>query len=62
MGLFNKLYSLGIRLKGSTEYLSYGRDIVLDFVKGYARSSGLQKLKVLDIGCGSGDDLIRISM
>ncbi len=60
MGFFSKLYSLGIRLKGSTEYLSYGRDVVSGFVKEYARSSGLQKLKILDIGCGSGDDLIRI--
>ncbi len=61
MSLFSKLYNLGIRLKGNTEHLSYGRDVVSGFVKEYTRSSGIKKIRVLDIGCGSGDDLIRVS-
>lgn len=60
MSFFDQIYQLGMRLKGNTEYLSYGRDVVSGYVKEYVQSAGLKSFKVLDIGCGNGDDLIRI--
>lgn len=60
MGCFDQIYKIGMKLKGKTEYLTYGRDVVSGFVKDYVHFSGLQSIRILDIGCGSGDDLITI--
>lgn len=60
MGFFDIAYKIGMNLKGKTEYLTYGRDVVSGFVKDYIQTSGLKSVKILDIGCGKGDDLITI--
>lgn len=60
MGFFNLIYKLGVSVKGQTEHLSYGRDVVSGFVKKYVQAQNLQSVSILDIGCGSGDDLLKI--
>lgn len=46
------------KLKANTVELNYGRDIIANWAKEY--SHGKKSLSILDIGMGSGTDLIRI--
>lgn len=60
MSFFDQIYKLGIKIKGNTDYLSYGRDVLAGFVKDYTQSCSSDTFRILDIGCGGGDDLINI--
>ena len=57
MGLVSHIYGLALRLKAGTECLAYGRPIIQRWVVDHASESGAYPLKVLDIGCGKGEDL-----
>ncbi|MCR9142632.1 MAG: class I SAM-dependent methyltransferase [bacterium] len=58
------LRSLFTRLKSGTEYLNYGRDIIrhwgADLYEESEASAGLEAFRVLDLGCGHGEDLRNI--
>ncbi|OGS33359.1 MAG: hypothetical protein A2293_08785 [Elusimicrobia bacterium RIFOXYB2_FULL_49_7] len=59
MALFDLLYSFGVRMKEGTEFLAYGREILLGWVRQYAGSPD-RSFSVLDVGCGKGADLLNI--
>lgn len=42
------------------DYLLYGRDIILDWCRNFIDISNHEIYKILDIGCGKGDDLLKI--
>jgi len=48
-------------LKHGTEALNYGRDRIADSVVRYALKTGKEQINILDIGAGSGYDLINCS-
>lgn len=48
------------RLKHSTEYLNYGRNIVSTWVADYLSGLGKDTANILDIGLGSGTDILNI--
>lgn len=51
-----------IKLRGGSEHLDYGRDVVVDMVADHIRThcSRLKQVRIIDIGAGSGADLINI--
>ncbi|MEN9354265.1 MAG: hypothetical protein RL318_1590 [Fibrobacterota bacterium] len=55
MSLFDSVYGFFQRLKGGTEHLCYGRPILRAWA--VAQRPGNGRLRVLDLGCGQGDDL-----
>jgi SAM-dependent methyltransferase len=58
MALLDPLYDFFVRLKGGTEYLSYGRPILAGWVAAQARTLPAgAPVRILDLGCGQGDDL-----
>ena len=60
------LRDLFIRIKSGTEYLNYGRDIIADWGADFlihilnAQDKKSQLLRILDLGCGHGTDLLNI--
>ena len=46
------------QMKHGTELLNYGRDRIMDSVLRYAGARKAKRLSILDIGAGSGDDLL----
>jgi len=48
------------RLKHSTEHLNYGRDIVSTWAADYLSGLGKDTANILDIGLGSGTDILNI--
>jgi SAM-dependent methyltransferase len=58
MPLLDPVYDFFVRLKGGTEYLSYGRPILAGWAAEQARAlPGSAVPRILDLGCGQGDDL-----
>jgi SAM-dependent methyltransferase len=58
MSLLDPVYDFFVRLKAGTEHLSYGRPILTGWAVEHLRSlPGDVVPKVLDLGCGQGDDL-----
>ncbi|MBF0431502.1 MAG: class I SAM-dependent methyltransferase [Fibrobacteria bacterium] len=56
MTLYQTIYNKALKLKEGTEHLTYGRAIVRNWALGH--TSQFDELpKILDIGCGKGDDL-----
>lgn len=47
-------------LKKGTEYLNYGREIVVEWLVPLIRNSNISTIRILDIGCGNGEDLSNI--
>lgn len=45
------------KMKAGTEQENYGRDIVISMVNEYAQKNNSEKLKILDLGVGTGTDL-----
>jgi len=56
----NRLVSAGLQMVEKSYYLNYGRDIIAGWCKEYFVKLGAEEIKVLDIGCGMGDDLYNI--
>ena len=56
--MYSKLYQQFYNFKHGTEYLNYGREIIVDFAKRYCSAEGT--IRVLDIGGGAGTDLCNI--
>jgi SAM-dependent methyltransferase len=52
------VYRKALALKAGTEDLVYGRDILRDWAASLA--TGDRQLRILDIGCGYGNDLVAI--
>jgi len=50
IGIFKKM-------KTGTEQENYGRDIIISMISRYAKADNSEKLKVLDLGVGTGKDL-----
>lgn len=48
------------QLKTGTEYLNYGRDIVVSMASNYTNKLPNQDINILDIGFGNGCDLLNI--
>jgi len=53
------LISLLKQIKAGTEYLNYGRDIIVNW--GAEALAGIPRPRILDIGAGSGSDLTSIA-
>jgi SAM-dependent methyltransferase len=53
------LYRKAVALKSGTEHLVYGRPILREWAVGRSRNLG-RPLRILDVGCGQGDDLLSI--
>lgn len=47
-------------LKKGTEYLNYGREIIAQWLISLIKNSNNNSIRILDIGCGNGDDLSNI--
>jgi len=59
MGLRNFIYQKAVQFKSGTEHLAYGRPIICNWaVEAASKIPGTPR--ILDIGCGHGDDLLRI--
>jgi SAM-dependent methyltransferase len=59
VSLLDSVNDFLVRLKGGTEHLSYGRPILAGWAAGHLRALPADTVpKVLDLGCGQGDDLI----
>lgn len=56
----NRLLAKIKEYKAKNDYLNYGRDIIAAWVDEFSRGHNGSGLKVLDIGCGPGDDLLNI--
>lgn len=56
-GLLEKLFH---ELKHGTEYLNYGREVVARWASEYGNRLNSDDIKVLDIGMGTGTDLLNI--
>jgi SAM-dependent methyltransferase len=58
MSALDSINDFFVRLKGGTEYLSYGRPILAGWAAEHLRGlpAGVVP-KILDLGCGQGDDL-----
>ena len=56
------MYSFFAKLKKDTEYLNYGRDYIVQWVNDYihANEKTDSELRVLDIGCGTGVDILAV--
>lgn len=54
------MYSLLYKRKKGTEQLNYGRHILSNWTEEYVQNNNITKLKVLDLGAGSGIDLLNI--
>lgn len=57
--LFDYFYQKLLKSKGKSTLLNYGRSIIKDWVLIYNQSKN-QPLKIFDIGCSRGDDLLNI--
>ncbi len=62
MSAFESVYDFFVRLKEGTEHLTYGRPVLRRWFADYAASLSSPPetrplLRVLDLGCGQGDDL-----
>lgn len=61
MSLYQGIYDLALKMKVGTEHLSYGRDIIKHWCnQEFTKYDKGRKIRILDIGCGKGDDLINI--
>jgi len=62
MSIYNFLYKLALKAKEKTFHLNYGREIIknwcIEYINKIIKNS--KNIKILDIGCGKGDDLINI--
>lgn len=47
-------------LKKGTEYLNYGREIIAEWLLPLIRDNKSRSIRILDIGCGNGEDLSNI--
>jgi len=63
MSFYNLIYNWALKHKEETMHLSYGRHILIQWSKKFVEQNKNQKqnYKILDIGCGEGDDLINIA-
>jgi methionine biosynthesis protein MetW len=59
MSFFNLIYKLGKKIEGNSFELTYGREILKQWAK-QDSSNKNTNYKILDIGCGKGNDLINI--
>ncbi len=57
MGLYQSIYNLALKLKAGTEVLGYGRPIIANWSAEALTLNTNSLPKVLDIGCGPGQDL-----
>lgn len=59
--MLDAVYNFFVRLKSGTEYLTYGRPILRDWIIGHVESLPPGRMpKILDMGCGQGEDLSQI--
>ena len=60
MSLYQTLYDYALTLKVGTEPLIYGRDLIRNWAISHVDSCPDKKPRILDIGCGQGNDLTNI--
>lgn len=58
MPVLDSVYDFFVRLKTGTEYLTYGRPILRDWMAGHLEATARTRPRVLDLGCGQGADLL----
>jgi len=59
--MLDAVYDFFVRLKSGTEYLTYGRPVLRGWMTGHVASLPPGRIpKILDIGCGQGEDLAQL--
>lgn len=58
--MINMVRKLVTPLKEKTTYLNYGREIIVNWCSEYVGDINRHEIKLLDIGCGRGTDLLNI--
>jgi len=60
MSIYNLIYNWALKKKEKTSHLAYGRHILIQWVKEFIEENKKKNYKILDIGCGEGNDLMNI--